>query len=540
MNKDLHNIDDLFKKALEEHQDLPSDQVWENIDKSLDKRKVISISKKYNTLKWAAAFLLLFSVGMGMYTLHMHSRNSELVKQNNTEKKIKNKQPGTNTALKDDSNFTTSTNSINEKASSKNKMDDYRNDAGKKNIKAGKSLSMGNRKENNIDLVKKDVREQQTADAVDSQQRNIGDDQQDTSHKTSQHKASISLALMKKENQSNYFPAKNNIEPTENINNGDDANNKNSEQNLKQELASPGKSYLNKLPFIAMQNEMDGTGKIETSSLVLKMELGAEAAIQNSVSKNNLSIPKLTHLRKAKTSLFSLTAFFSPDVVSSDLRDNHSRFGEDDRNKIEREEKFKFSSTVGLLVDYNIAKKWKIESGLTYSTRVTNIQAKTIYARPDDHGNINYRFNCSAGYSFVTLDATPPPISGDSIMTLPSSNTLHYIGVPLVIKYVFTSRRFSLLPGVGIAANFLTQGKLQTAVATATGNKTASSNTIQGLKSTYFNGSATLGAQYKLNGALELTFVPTVRFALSAINRDAPVKTNENSFGFAGGVIFNF
>ena len=270
------------------------------------------------------------------------------------------------------------------------------------------------------------------------------------------------------------------------------------------------------------------------------MDLVAKRILENSVKNNTTAISKTIHLRKGKTSLFSLTGFFSPDFVSSDLKNDHPRFREDDRIKFEQEEKFKFSSTVGLLVDYNIAKRWKLQSGITYSLRITDIQPKTIYARPDNNGNINYRFNCSAGYSFVTLDAASPPVSGDSIITLPSTNTLHYIGVPLVIKYVFTNGRFSLVPGLGIAANFLTQGKLQTSIATSMGNKISTSNNIQGLKSTYFNGALSVGAQYKLNNAFELTFVPTMRFALSSINRNAPVKTNESSFGLAGGVIVNF
>ncbi len=88
MNKDLHNIDDLFRKALEENQELPSASVWENIDKTLDKKKVVSISKKYNKLKWVAAVLLLFSLGMAMYTLHIRKQNRELVKQNREGKNI--------------------------------------------------------------------------------------------------------------------------------------------------------------------------------------------------------------------------------------------------------------------------------------------------------------------------------------------------------------------------------------------------------------------------------------------------------------------
>src|ERR1017187_8257136 len=90
MNEDLHNIDDLFRKALEENQELPAPSIWDNIDKALDKKKVVSISKKYNKLKWAAAVLLLFSIGMAMYTLHIRKQNRELVKQNKEGRNIIN------------------------------------------------------------------------------------------------------------------------------------------------------------------------------------------------------------------------------------------------------------------------------------------------------------------------------------------------------------------------------------------------------------------------------------------------------------------
>src|SRR4051812_21375813 len=90
MSDDLHNIDDLFKKALEKHGELASPGVWDKIDKSLDKKKVISISRKYNKLKWAAAILLLFSFGMAMYSLHI-MKSKEVVKQNKPGKTIKKK-----------------------------------------------------------------------------------------------------------------------------------------------------------------------------------------------------------------------------------------------------------------------------------------------------------------------------------------------------------------------------------------------------------------------------------------------------------------
>jgi len=82
MNKNLHNIDKLFKTALEGAEDEPSSNVWESIDKDLDKKKVVSISRKYYKLKFAASFLLIFSIGMAMYILQVNRKNKVQLKKN--------------------------------------------------------------------------------------------------------------------------------------------------------------------------------------------------------------------------------------------------------------------------------------------------------------------------------------------------------------------------------------------------------------------------------------------------------------------------
>src|SRR4051812_6679911 len=82
MDENLHNKDDLFKKALDEHEETASDNVWEKIDKNLDKKKVVFILEKYNKLKWIAAALLIFSTGLAMYTLRTKMRDTEVVRKN--------------------------------------------------------------------------------------------------------------------------------------------------------------------------------------------------------------------------------------------------------------------------------------------------------------------------------------------------------------------------------------------------------------------------------------------------------------------------
>jgi hypothetical protein len=538
MKKDLHNIDDLFKKALEEHEDLPSDQVWENIDKNLDKRKVIAISKKYNKLKWIAAGLLLFSVGMAMYMLHVRSASKELVKQNSETKIFRNKKIESSNTLRRNSITSGATETNVRKGSSIKKPDLQKGYVAENNIvskpKASEqkdvptSLEQGNATTyNNKSSVPalKQANNQRTQQKTTKQVFYPGK-KDGNKFETNPGKQEDTFAEVAPGNLMKSHNAKNNKVASQAYEN----------KNAKSNIFASKDEYINAIPEVTAYDKLADPVQLDFFSPYLKAGTPNGWVAKNS-GKASL---KQIKLKKARSSLFSATPFFSPDLVSSDLTNDHPMFREDDRNKFEQEERFKFSYTLGLLVDYNITNKWRLETGITYFTRITEIGPKTIFARPDNNGNINYRFNCSAGYTFVTLKSAAPPVSGDSIRTLPSTNTLTYVGVPLSIKYVFPIGKWNIMPGVGIGANFLTQGKIKTGVATTMGDEMATSNSIDGLKSTYFNGSASVGVQYQLSKALGIAFMPTMRFALTSINRDAPVKTDEGSFGLAAGFNFSF
>jgi len=70
MKKNLHNIDKLFKAALDDHTEHPPESVWEAIDQHLDKNKVVDINRKYVKLKRIAVALLALLLGFGAYTLN--------------------------------------------------------------------------------------------------------------------------------------------------------------------------------------------------------------------------------------------------------------------------------------------------------------------------------------------------------------------------------------------------------------------------------------------------------------------------------------
>ena len=67
MDKNLHGIGDLFKKALEDNEEIPSQKAWDGIEKKLDNNNLISIKRKYDSVKKVALLLLFLLAGLSIY-----------------------------------------------------------------------------------------------------------------------------------------------------------------------------------------------------------------------------------------------------------------------------------------------------------------------------------------------------------------------------------------------------------------------------------------------------------------------------------------
>lgn len=531
MDENLHNIDDFFKKALNEHEEMPSHDVWEQIDKNLDKKKVDFISKKYNKLKWVAAALLMFSAGMAMYTWRTRMKNKELVQQNVAA--AKNKMEKYKSNKKDVANNSTAETSIPEvekEATAKNTgikiNQNHKIDLSEKSNTANKQNVSGNNKK---------LREAENADAevLKKQSAAIIAESPDKSERNpDKYKQKIKeLSIRNQGNDSEKVADKEVIlkdnktallfEEQKNI----------FDSNLKFPIENTRKEVNAEI------EPVNHNFKISSSNSPLENFL-KKTSDNNTITIKEYSIVKAKKNKSKllKKSLFSAGLFYSPDFVSSKVDDDHHRFREDDRNEIKNKEEIRDSYTAGLLIDYNKGKKISVESGLTFSSITTAIASKQIFARPDSRGNLNYRFNCSAGYSYIPVKPGSNPVAGDSITALSSKNILQYIGVPFAVKYNVSKGKLSLNPGFGIAINFLTKGKIETGIEQLSGTEKANINNIEGLKHVYLNGSFSLSANYNLNQNLVLSFTPAARFALTSINKDAPVKTYLNSLGLAAGL----
>ncbi|NCI51494.1 outer membrane beta-barrel protein [Sediminibacterium roseum] len=247
-------------------------------------------------------------------------------------------------------------------------------------------------------------------------------------------------------------------------------------------------------------------------------------------------------VRVKKPGKFSVTLFFAPDITTRNLEQNFGTFRDERKEELMRTEKnSEFDFTLGARVEYKLGKHFSLQSGISFSTNTIDIAKKTIFARVDDRdGSLKFRFNFSSGYAFFKPKTiAPPQFFGDSAQALSSTSTLHYINIPLALKYYIPlGKRFSLSAQAGIAARFITRQNIDAVYASNGFNEKGKTNEIQGLKTTYFNGVVGIGADYSFNNRIAFTVFPSFNFATTSINRDAPVKAYPNTLSLAAGMKF--
>ena len=505
MNKNLHNIDEFFKAEIEGLEDEPSSNVWESIDKDLDKRNVVSISKKYHKLKLVASFLLIFSLGMAMYVLHLNKKNKVDLKKDYP------------IALKD------------EKELMKNETEQS------KDIADNKSF---NQKEK--PALRTFPFQDRSGQNADSQRPNVenGIKQLPGTISKTEGGKEIAISGSKLKSANSNFEEKNLNKVGIIKDNLKDENFKSGEINKTNRTISKideQKSNINAVSeSIQILNKQVLAIHLSNDGIVMsKNNLLKSLNITNSASIKYTGV-KITILKPIHESQFYATVFFSPDIVSYNLKSDQPQFEEDTKSEIKKNEKPQSANSFGVLVGYRINGNWIIQSGAMISNRITSINSKTIYARPDRNGNINYRLSCFTGPSYIPLKSGVHPALGDST-DISAKNTLQYVSIPIVLQYRITKGRLSVNPGIGIATNFLLINKIESVMNTSNGYQN-STTSASGLRSSYFNGLIDLNAAYKINNRIAFSVTPVARLGLSSISKDAPVKTTLNSFGFGAGL----
>ena len=504
MDKDLHNIEDLFRSALEDNEESPSAKVWDTVDNSLDKDNVISIKKKYRMLKKLSLLLLLLLIALSIYELNNHRTAENLTEPNRagTDKKTipenktdnpiatdENTIPSKGTFDSKDLNNVSQLNNIQDNPVAEEKIP-----TNNFQVRPGNNLITGRQNEkgiNNNSLPDKKI-------FITLRQRPLFNDPANYPQKIKVPETNKNNLSLRTDynfvpiDNSSYFPKRLYTQPQEKIN---------------QSVTS-----------------LIDSGRL-TNQLALNKIIPAVDI------KNN--VPPQTKKKEVKLSRFFLSTFYSPDIVWYHLEEDLPGNQPETASEIKKSERHEFSSTTGLLFGYILNKHWSLQSGLTFSNTNITVEPKTIYAQSDNNGNIKYRVNISSGYGYILPSFQNAPVIGDSLKVTAATHKLRYVGIPVAIKYSAKKGKLNFETTAGVTVNFLTKGKLETEVQKGPNNEVDILNNIQGLKSTYISVLTGAGAEYKLTKKLLVTLMPTARFALTPINKGAVVKTFPNSFGLS-------
>lgn len=542
MDQDLPHLEHLFHNGLEDNEEMPPSQVWDGIDSILDKDNVVSIKKKYVHMKRIALILLLL-LGFSIFELSEWSGNVYLVKENGNNPDSSAVGSGNHNIPKSKRSFK----AIDSNLLNTRKEIDLDSSVANQNSSLKNALSQSEK----ISIVGNKA-------TVHNRIANSKHDENDTPNNISEnsvmertfsHHNTMPKSISRQRNSQgvtnrviadNAPNAKNKSVIIDTSLNGINITNPYlSTSNAKTvvtgiaDVANQKSQNLRHLDPVATDKIIS---PIRDRSSIEKLLQGLRLGRIDTQNYLKTDAESDTHNRKIRQSRFSITPFFSPDVAWYQLQEDKPDNQHVSLAQIEESEKHEFSSTVGALIDYKLYKHWSLQSGLTYSNTNITVEPKTIYAQPDNTGNIKYRINTSSGYGFILPSFSTHPGIGDSLYAFMSTHTLNYIGIPMAVKFHIAEGKVTFNTMAGVSLNFLTKGKVEGSVEKGFSHETEVVNHLQGLKKIYLKGLAGLGVDYKLNAKIALSFAPTYRFALTSINQNAPVKSYPNSFGFVFGL----
>ena len=509
MNKDLHDIDDLFRSGLDSYEVTPSAGVKERLDAELDKKNAESYKKRLIGWKRTALLLLLLLTGFIIYETGLL--------------KIGSGHPGERTA---DKQMNDPFGQKHEEALQNNIVPGNTNDK-TRNDDAGSY---------NKEAIKNDI--------GNTGKTTTGDDHIPWLPTQKEITVPVTAGIYNKARFKNG-PSGNKIAVQKN----------NPEKEQPTPLAGVEKKET---PGIHSDTDKDINGLLKTIYILptekmnpprLKREndiTKITGKVANSIKQLqaiNDSVLKISTAKKSKEKkreffkpFWMMTGFASYDQAGYQLdSDEPSAI-----TSLKYREAHEPSFSSGFLLTCQLTNCWGLQSGVIYSNTAIGMKPQKTYAFRDPTGDVAYKYITSSGYAFIKPGFGPQPLVGDSLTTAEAKHTIENITVPLAIKYTVSEKKISVTPGAGIEANFITKANLEVEISDTVNSEIVIIRKLKGTKSFYWSFVADAELRYNINKKLSLTVRPVYRHAISPITKNNVVETFPRSFGLGAGVTIKF
>jgi opacity protein-like surface antigen len=262
--------------------------------------------------------------------------------------------------------------------------------------------------------------------------------------------------------------------------------------------------------------------------------LPAKTNSLNDHSQYAVSLPENNIVNTA--SPVSLLLFYSPNYSYCLLKDNTPDLV-DDVQMYKDQETPGFSYSTGFAMRYNLAERWGLSAGVTYSTVTKSISLLTVYAAGTSD-NMYYEYHTSSGMIEIPDPENAQIKVGDSLNLLGDGvKILKFVSIPLMTRYVISKEKVSWYFNGGFSVNFLVQD--QAKINTRSSEEIVNNKT-QGLKKTSYGFVVGAGMEYKVFDNINLVLEPVYKGTVTSITDDAAVKNYPYSIGINLGVSIGF
>ncbi len=518
MDKNLHDMDDIFKRAYHDFEDEPSGDSWSKLQAGLDRRDAEKYRRRFIVWKSAAILLVIALSGIIVYKSFYKG-----IPGNGKTKNL--------TFEKKDSGIAPNTRITNLGKNSDNYSDSLKADL-TKNLKNSSGNNMPEQGKNNKDAIMAIIPfgKSQKQNSIISQ------------------KLKTPLRVRRGKNQNLNFEKTALLAQSSHPSSDRQHKNITSEKIIEpkdhQIISSNGNGQFTKAGFPDFQNHRPGPEvKIESDDLFnLNIPLQNQPIVFNKdslIKKWIVGVNKKVFSQKFHP-YWSVTGYGNNEWANYNLVNNEAGNAGRSSQEISEDERHEGSYSIGLYVTRQFSRKWALKSGVFFANTNIGISPHSIFASKTPDGTVAYQYNTSSGYGFIKPDFGQPPAVGDSILCAEAEQNLTSLNVPIMLTYTINKNKFAITAAAGLSFSFVTKATIETEVTDMLNFETEQINGLNGLKILYTSVIADVSLQYKVGNRWSINLLPQFRYAITPITKDNVEKTFPYRYGIGAGITYKF
>lgn len=581
------NIDDIFKSALDDLKMMPSEASWDAISSGLSAKRTARLRNRKKRILWfSTAVLLLLTSYTSFHFINQPEKNP--VPGNVVREKVSSSQASTKafenkkTASNNPSHQTV--NSNNDSRVADQPSTDYA-PIGITTKPAGKlEESVISETVNNSTI-------DTESDAVFAAIIPVAPSSTDATVNNVQQSQNIKASTISTDKDQSQIEINNqqSTENTVNINPADKVPTQREKNVTEVTVVETAAVVSTTTP--AEQHSIVQTSPVSEESSGSTVEV-APPAIDLKQSENAQAVnpESSTSLLKRVLSHLAVDIYYTPEYVQSTLKVDNTYNGPASKNLDDyQNEKSQYSYSAGINLRYGIGSRWSIASGISVSSyskssvyNTISVVADSVYqevyvnrpwshrpgGRPPggghpgggQHGggphggghghqnphhpnnpNNNHHYVIHTPHGSIDLNNVPPRAassnSGDTLKVKTEVfETVNFINVPLLVRYTFGTKKLSYFVEGGAALNYVTNEKVQVVINDAT----IEDNSLDALSNMNYSILFGFGTQYNFYKGLSMFVKPSLRYSVTPVNIDSPVKSYPYYLGMGAGLTIEF